>query len=368
MHDLSTLKLVEIGAKPYVKSAFPAQRTYFSTEFVAPRTDSAAGVYPFSLSAFAKLVQALRDPDLSLILCHPSYYSPWHWRWISRALFDRRTLQGHVPLVRVCGPQVLRFAVTAPIAVLDTDDLPVINRSNFFLLDRCRLFFKRELPPDRWKVFLKTAHPNLPTPRFRQGRRYQAWIDKLRPVSLGLPLRDAEFVPPERTEKKVDVFFAGRIDGASSVRTRGIAELRSLRQSGVTLDIPDRRLSPAEFYHRCAAAWLTWSPEGLGWDCFRHYEASACGSVPLINQPSIERHRPLQDQEHAIYYDVEEGGLSSAVLAALGDKPRLAKMALAAQEHVLAHHTPTALSTYVIRETLSHQVREAARLSAATAE
>ena len=90
------------------------------------------------------------------------------------------------------------------------------------------------------------------------------------------------------------------------------------------------------------------SPEGLGWDCFRHYEAPACGSAPLINQPWLDRHAPLIAGEHALYYDVEPGGLTRAVTAALADKPALAKMAAAAQAHVMAHHTPQALARYVV--------------------
>ena len=117
---------------------------------------------------------------------------------------------------------------------------------------------------------------------------------------------------------------------------------------GVSVDRSEKPLPPAEFYARCAAAWLVWSPEGLGWDCFRHYEAPACGSVPLINQPSIDRHQPLIGGEHAIYYDPEPGGLTRAVLAALADKPALARIAAAGQAHVAAHHTPDALARYIV--------------------
>ena len=74
------------------------------------------------------------------------------------------------------------------------------------------------------------------------------------------------------------------------------------------------RLSLPEFYQRAARAWLVWSPEGLGWDCFRHYEAPACGSVPVINQPNIERHQPLVHGEHAFYYDRSPGELTRTIL------------------------------------------------------
>jgi hypothetical protein len=197
-------------------------------------------------------------------------------------------------------------------------------------------------------VFLKTAHANLPTPRFREDARRRAWVEKLRPISLGLPTEGADVLPPTLAEKNADVFFAGRVTGSSTLRERGLVELRALAAAGLSLDIPDAPLPRAAFYVRCAAARLVWSPEGLGWDCFRHYEAPACGAVPLINTPTIERHAPLIAGEHALYYDPEPGGLTRAVTAALTDSEALTRIASAGQAHVMAHHTPTALARYVV--------------------
>ena len=152
--------------------------------------------------------------------------------------------------------------------------------------------------------------------------------------------------------KFVDVFFSGRIADSSSIRTRGLAELRALHGNGVKIDIPDAPLPREEYYRRCARAWLVWSPEGLGWDCFRHYEAPACWSVPVINQPTIERYRPLVGGQHAIYYDPEPGGLTRAVISALEDKARLLQMAQAARDHVVAHHTQSAIARHIVSKTL----------------
>ena len=141
-------------------------------------------------------------------------------------------------------------------------------------------------------------------------------------------------------EKTADVFFAGDTESSSSVRAAGMRELTALRERGITVDIPQSRLPLPEFYQRAARAWLVWSPEGLGWDCFRHYEAPACGAVPVINQPTIERHQPLAAGEHAFYYDPAPGELTRTIVAALADKDRLRAMARAGQSHVMAHHTP----------------------------
>jgi len=274
-------------------------------------------------------------------------------RHLNRSIFSWRFVQGRSPLFRAIGPELLRLKTRAPLVVVDHEDLPLINRDNLFLLDRCALWFKRELPVDRWRVFLKTAHANLPTPRFRAEARRAAWTQKLRPLSLGLPIGFEGLPPAPAPPKTADVFFAGRVAGSSWIRPRGLSELTALATTeGLRLDIPEAPLPRAEFYARCAGAWLVWSPEGLGWDCFRHYEAAAAGSVPMINQPTIERHRPLIGGEHALYYDPEPGGLTRALRSALADRSALARIAAAAQSHVLTHHTPEAIAGYIVQTAL----------------
>lgn len=349
---MSELRIVEIGDKPFVKSAFPQETVFFSTASKARPSDVDSGSHDVTLRTLPLLRRLLHDRATTLVVCHPTYSAPWSWRGIARGVGHRRALRGDIDLIRMLGPQLLRGGATAPIAIVDHEDLPVINRNNFFLLDRCSRYFKRELPVDRWRLFFKTAHANLPTPRFRRLPWPARQLQKVRPISLGLPLGRAHPSPDSRGHKTTDLFFAGQMELSSWVRRSGFQEIMALRNSGIAVDLPDRPLSTAEYYERCAAAWLTWSPEGLGWDCFRHYEAPACGSVPVCNFPQIERHRPLQDGQHAIYYGVEPGGLSDCMKTALLDKGRLQRMAAAARAHVLAHHTPKALASYIVNETL----------------
>ena len=334
--------IVEIGPRPYVARSFAAGSLFFSTDSARDRPEGIA-----RLASLGDLWAALARPDLELVVVHPNFSAPWSVRHLNRSIFSWRLVQGRSPLFRALGPELARWRGKAPLVVVDHEDLPVINRNNLQLLDRCDLWFKRELPPDHWRVFTKTAHPNLPTPRFRSNPRHQAWVRKLRPISIGLPLH-ADGLPLPPREKTADIFFSGRVAGSSSVRERGLAELKALADAGVKVDIPDRPLPPAEFYERCAAAWLVWSPEGYGWDCFRHYEAPACGSVPLISQPWIDRHAPLEHGVHALYYDVEPGGLTRAVTTALADKAALRRIAAAGQTHVARHHTPEALARYIV--------------------
>ena len=335
--------IIEIGPRPYVATAFPQESAFFSTGENRPPPG------PRLIRSLAELWRLLGSGETELIVCHPNFVSPWTLRHINRNIVSRRFVEGRSPLIRAIGPELLRRRHGARLIVLDHEDLPVINRGNLFLLERCDLWFKRELPADHWRVFTKTAHAHLPTPRFRTKPRHAAWVAKLRPLSIGLPLTSEGLLPPPPAEKRADVFFSGRVADSSTLRARGLAELRALAaQGGLTLDIPDAPLPLVEFYQRCAAARIVWSPEGLGWDCFRHYEAAACGSVPLINQPPLDRHAPLIAGEHALYYDVEPGALTHAVQAALRDKNRLTRIAAAGQAHVMTHHTPAALARYAV--------------------
>jgi hypothetical protein len=351
MRDFSKLKFVEIGA-PWLKTIFPQQTQCFSTFHTRRTADPENGLHSASLGTLPKLHDALRAPDLSLVVCRPLFYSPWHWQWITRELFSRRALQGETRLARAFAAQLLRLPITAPIAVLDTEDYPAINRDRFFLLSRCSLYFKRELPSDRWRLLMGTAHPNLPSRRFRQRSHYRDALAKIRPLPLGLPREAHALLPKTAQEKTTDVFFAGDTEHSSTVRSSGMHELAALRDRGVVVDIPQSRLPQEEFYQRAARAWLIWSPEGLGWDCFRHYEALACRSVPVINQPNIERHRPLVAGAHAFYYDSSPGELTRTILAALADKERLNSMASAGRSHVMQHLTHEALARYVVEATL----------------
>jgi hypothetical protein len=343
--DLSTLRIVAINT-PHVAAAFPQQTKTFLPMSRGP-TDP--GWSRLTVPNLAQLYRALRDPDLSLIVTSPSQLAPW--RMLMRTLFDRRSWFGNSHFGPGLAPHLLRLPVTAPIAVIDSGDFPYINRADLFLLSRCKFYFKRELPVDHWQLFTKTAHRELPTRRFRRGR-LRHHIDKLRPISLGLANRIIDL--PDNLEKTADIFYAGSIEDTSTVRRSGMREIVALRDRGLRVDLPEGRLPPQEFYRRCAQAWLVWSPEGLGWDCFRHYETLVCGSVPLINQPTIERYRPLIHGVHALYYDPEPGFLTQAVEAALADKDRLRAIAREGKAHVMAHHTMTAIANYVVETTLGN--------------
>jgi hypothetical protein len=344
---LSAIRILEIGDHHHFKQTYSDQTKLVWTGRRPPKLFPPGDYTDCTPRAFARAMRAAAGGAFDIIVAYPGQRSPWHPRYWLRALF------GPTPLAaatRGFGVTWLRLVRTpVPLVVLDMHDIPSIHPSNFFLLDRARIYFKRELPVDRWQSLAGTAHANLPTSRIRQSRHWQERIAKLNPISLqtghiGLKQSDEEVF----AAKTADVFFAGAIAANSTVRSDGVAQLRKLSERGFKVDIAAERLSPAAYLQRMSQAWLAWSPSGLGWDCYRHYEAPQCLAVPVMNYPTIVRDHPLLDGMHAFYYAPEGDGLSSAIATALADKERLKQMALAARAHVRAHHVGAAFCERVL--------------------
>ena len=340
-------RVLEIGEYSLFARTWP-ERTLCLWTGHDPIDIGSAPHEPFAPRHVPMVLRALRRGEFDLVACYPPPDPPWQPR-LAASLARRHGWRAAPLLLRHLGPLLLLRRTSTPIAVLDLADQPVVVPHNVPWLGRCRAYFKRELPADHWKVFLRTSGRRLPSARERQSPRMQARVAKLRPLSIGLgPERLAAIQACAPAGKTVDVFFAGRVASSSTVRGAGLGQLEDLRRAGYRIDVAPDRLTPAEFYGRCARAWLAWSPEGYGWDCFRHYEAPLCGAVPVMNYPAIHRHAPLEDGVHAFYYAVEGADLARVIVAALADKARLSTMAGAAREHVLRHHTVERLCEHVV--------------------
>jgi hypothetical protein len=377
--DHASARILEIGDHDYFKDQYPERTTLLWTGSRPSRNIARDAYSDCTVGRFLEETRAVRRGAYDVVVAYATNQSPWHPRYWLRSL-ARSPLEPVAALSRVFGVWLLRFrALGVPLVLLDMQDGFTINRSNHRLMDRAKLYFKRELPVDQWHVFHGTAHPGLPTLRIRARARWQARLAKLRPISVGLWVlstpegwrritreesaaltEDPDAVAPVDSgqifgAKKADIFFSGTVDRNSTVRPAGLEQLRGLAERGFVVDQPAERLPKAEYYRRMSQAWLTWSPEGLGWDCYRHYEACQSLSVPVINYPTILRHRPLEDGRHAVYYAPEGDGLICAVEAALADKEKLKRMALAGRDHVLRRHTRAAFCDRVLRGALAEE-------------
>jgi hypothetical protein len=212
-------------------------------------------------------------------------------------------------------------------AIVDIRDERKLCETTIRLLPRHTLYFKRELDLDL------IADPQT--------------LDRVRPLSLFVP-NEGRLPPPRR--KDIDIFFAGEL--CNRIRTDAVEAARGLSARGLRVTIPCTPLPYPEFLAALARSWLVLSPEGHGWDCYRHYEACLAGSVPVINRPRYRRRLYLEDGVHCFYYDPERGSLADQLLALLMDKGRLVRMAEAGRQHVLANHTRSAVARYMLKEIL----------------
>jgi len=233
---------------------------------------------------------------------------------------------------------------------IDMEDRPVLDNRWFHILEHSICFFKRELPPNPCNALLYTSAKTEDSGNVLHSKTFQRWLRKLRPISLGVePDICREFSNLNAT-RKTDVFFAGDLTNRPN-RHSGLKQLERLKAEGYAIDVAPVKMPRADFLLRCAQAHIVWSPEGYGWDCFRHYEIALVGSVPLMPSPTIQRYAPFQDEVHALYYFAEGEHLATRVRQALQNRPRLLEMGQAARQHVLTWHTHEALSRYVIEET-----------------
>jgi glycosyl transferase family 1 len=217
---------------------------------------------------------------------------------------------------------------SVPCVVVDIHDGRELCATTQHLFSRSALYFKREL--------------DLAAARCRDLGK------KVRPVSLVLP---DERQSPSTKGKDIDLFFAGAIN--SRIRARAVEVAHRLQTFGVRVYIPEQRLPYPRFMETLARSWLVLSPEGEGWDCYRHYEACLAGSVPLINRPTYERQLYLEHAKHCFYYDADGDDLERRVIELLADKPMLRRMAEAGRRHVLANHTRSAVARYILDELVS---------------
>jgi hypothetical protein len=338
-------RILEIGETGLFYWGMPEQTDALYASY---RADLRQGRRYLGIRSFIQALRAVRRGEYALVVLHPPYYPGWHWRSLLPALkftvLKGRPFELYSALTSPLLFELTRLFASDRIIAVDRSDSFGIPAHHFFLLDKARSYLKRELPFDHWKVFYGSGHRRLPGKTFRSKKRWLDRMRKIRPIGLGLPNGQVKAASSVfGAEKKSDVFFAGTVSGNSSVRSDALGLLGDLRSAGFKVDVPEHPLPRDEFMLRCAQSWLTLSPEGLGWDCYRHMEAALAGSVPLLSAPTIHRYKPMVVGAHCLSYLPDENRIVDIVRTALADKEQLRNMASAGRQHVLDHLTDRAL-------------------------
>jgi hypothetical protein len=345
-------KVLEVGGIKLVGRGRERWVRFIDTSFSSvPAPERSSRLGRILKQAIALWIE-IRRPEYGLIVFR--CFGRFIWRpdhsWILNAL---RWFMRH--FLSLC---LRRRQTHAQLVVIDLVDEMTIDKRDLWLLERCDLYFKRELSQNVWTTLQRVQPPLGEYNSLPANPRFRPLADKFRPISIGITgahlieLQNRDPRTTEVVEKQYDLFFAGAVDH-STVRKAGLHWLERLRQQGYAVYVSTQRIDQRQFDEILSASWLCWSPEGSGWDCYRHYEACLAGSVPIINFPTIQRFAPLIHGVHCFYYAVEGDDLLRIIRAALADKKRLKQMALAAREHVLAHHTCDRVGAYVLTESMS---------------
>lgn len=253
-----------------------------------------------------------------------------------------------------------------PVAMMNRSDSGRFTPGSEWFFRRCHASFVRELHPLPEIALQDLFTPSGGHPQTnRRSRQLISWLDpdcpqgrnaaKLRPISLGIPDEAVSGIS-WGAPKQWDLFFAGDFH-EKGMRGRLIEEVRAMAHCKKWKVLLRDRMPYQEYLQCLAASRLCLSPPGMGWDCWRHYEAMLAGSIPLMTYPTILQHRPAIEGEHCFYFAPEPGGLTRCLEKALAYPERLPAMAAAGRQLVLEHHLFSKLREYVIQETLAASCR-----------
>jgi hypothetical protein len=160
---------------------------------------------------------------------------------------------------------------------------------------------------------------------------------------------------PFQRDRGIDVFFAGAVN--SEERRAAIDSVQQLRSEGYRIVTVEGHLPFAEYLSLMSRSWLTLSPQGYGYNGFRHYESMLVGSVPLINVSDPPVVNDFRHGENCFLYSPKRGDINQVIKTALEDKNRLLQMAGGLREFVVGHHSMRAVASYLLREALPQSER-----------
>jgi hypothetical protein len=168
--DISRARILEIGGS-YFKLEYPERTTSLWSMPRLPQEGEPIDGFS-TPDRILRELKAAGEGKYDVIIANTLRYSPWHPRYWSRGPFYTPR-HPWASLTRQFGVSTLRWAqIPVPLIAVDMDDAFGIGRSSVFLLDKAKIFFKRELPVDKWQVLYGSVHPHLPTLRYRNSAKW----------------------------------------------------------------------------------------------------------------------------------------------------------------------------------------------------
>lgn len=174
-----------------------------------------------------------------------------------------------------------------PIIGIELRDRAYLSKGNIDLLNQSTLYFKRELPFDKFELYSRCR----PKPWSEEREKILKILDKIYCIPLGIEDNNFEKLSKFRKsyqKKDIDICFVGAI--SNTLRMDGVNILKRLDKSTNYNIYVNDKLPFNEYCEIISNSKIVLSIAGSRWECFRHYEAVALGSIPLINKPYIDNH------------------------------------------------------------------------------
>ncbi|MBI1911467.1 MAG: glycosyltransferase family 1 protein [Deltaproteobacteria bacterium] len=236
-----------------------------------------------------------------------------------------------------------------PFIVLDDTDDPFIFPVDYELLSKSLIYFKRELPLDRFFTF------RLFEAKLSKQQKVPL-VEKILPLWLSYDLDSiAAFTNPDEIKpynsRSVDISYLTNLY-MSYNRLKLLPHLDNLEAKYKVVTTKQGKFDKKEFYGISKDSKISISLEGRGWDCAKHYELMICGSLMFITRPTMELAFNLIDGQNCVFVDSEFRDLEERVKYYLDNPQKSSEVAKNGYDLAKNQLTNDKLVDYVLEKTL----------------
>jgi len=189
------------------------------------------------------------------------------------------------------------LAKYVPVVGVDIRDASCLMPKNRTILEKSNVYFKRELPFDRFFMY----YPDRLTPWNEKRKKLLSYFSKVYGIPLGIEDDKYLELKNKRTySKEIDILYVGTI--TNTLRKTALDYLEKLSNNTKWKIVIKESVPFDEYCDLTSKSKITLSIAGSRWECFRHYEAIALGSLPMLNKPTIDAVW-WHDMPEAIYFE-----------------------------------------------------------------
>jgi hypothetical protein len=170
-----------------------------------------------------------------------------------------------------------------PVSAIDIGDWICLTKASQNILKDISFYFKRELPYNRYQLYI----PERPEPWAYWKYNMIHQVKKVYNVPLGV--EDNKYYDLRKLRckhKTIDVFYC--CNNSSTLRIKVEEFLKKMSCDKKWNIVIDKSLPFEEYCQKMARSKITVSVSGGGWDCYRHYESVALGSLPIMDRPEVD--------------------------------------------------------------------------------